>query len=205
MITVADLEKLGYTVGIAHGSVEVEQAALEEAKAAADPAVVGAQVNEVVADTVKTLGNLGMIPDDPGKRHELFAKMGETAFEMLTAGRSERVAFHERALQIAKDSPDVHVVQHVVDDQIVAQVYVACKDDGTGWDNDAQAQLDALADKTGFDERVFQVQNADAFDAARQLQASGADVTREPGETSFTVDGKTLTPAKTVAAADALP
>lgn len=209
MAKIDNLRTLGYTVGLAHGSVEVEQAALDDARAAADPNLVATQADQITTDTIRTLDAKGLLPENQDDRLKLATDIAEHALEQIVAATSENVAFHERALKIAEESADVWVVQHVVEvngeAQTCAQVYLSCKPDGTGWNDNDQALLDALADKTSFDERVFQVQNADAIAAAQQLEASGANVSRDPGATSFTIDGKTLTPAKTVAAADALP
>lgn len=159
MATVADLQTLGLTCGMAHGSVEVEQDALANAQAAADPAVVAGQVNQVTADTVKALDNVGKLPETPEERRELATRIAEDALSILTTAASDKVAFHERAVAIAQESPDVWVVQHFVDDQLVVQLYVACKADGTGWDDNEQATLDALSNKAAFLERVSQIRN----------------------------------------------
>lgn len=156
MGTIADLQTLGYTCGYAHGSVQVEQDALEAAQQEASPGAVIETAGKLTTATLEDLANAGRLPVTADQKQALAAKIGKAALEMVETHANEKVDFHQRALQIAKDSPDVWVVQHFVDDQLVAQLYVSCKDDGTGWDDDAQETLDALADKTAFDARVTQ-------------------------------------------------
>lgn len=173
-VALRDVAKLGYTVGQAWGSVEVEQTALDDAKAAADPQVVIEQVNAVTADTVQTLANIGKLPDDPAERLDLATKIGAAALEMLTEHVNEKVAFHERALEIAQTQPDVW---HVSGPGL--EIYVACKADGTGWDGDQQAMLDTLADPAAHKERVYQLENPEDF-AAQQQAAAAADQPPQP-------------------------
>lgn len=183
--TVADLAKLGYECGLASGSVAVEEAALADAKAAADPAVVSVQVNTVTTETVQALDATGVLPDTPEERLALATKIAEAALEQLTTAVSEKVAFHERALEIAREMPDTW---HVAGWSLA--VYVNAKKDGTGWDADQQAVLDSLADPDAHAERVYQDANPDAMRAAMTLMGKGYTVERPTlGADSFTVDG----------------
>lgn len=198
MATIDDLRTLGYTIGIAHGSVAVEEQALADANAAADPNVVAAQAADVTAETVKTLDQVGKLPDTPEARLQLASEIAAAALEQLTERVTDRVAFHERALEIARTSPDVWVVQHIVDvdgtDRQCVQVYVAANADGTGWDDAQQALIDALADANAYAART----------AAVSLAAAGTLVTLgEDG--ALTLDGDPATLKQVVAAADALP
>lgn len=190
MATIADLQALGYACGYAHGSVEVEQEALAAAQQEANPGSIIEKAGQLTKATLEDLANAGRLPVTADQKQALAAKIGKAALEMVETHANEKVDFHQRALQIAKDSPDVWVIQQTVDvdgeDHPVAQLYVACKEDGTGWDDDNQAALDALADKPSYDERAWQVQNREAMAAARTLGATrpklGADV--------FDLDGK---------------
>jgi len=190
MATITDLTALGYTCGIAHGDVATEQAALDAAQAAADPATVITQVNTLTSDTLQTLANIGKLPDTPEGKLELSAKIGAAALDMLTEHIDATVAFHQRALEEAQSMPDVW---HVEGPGLA--VYVSCKPDGTGWDDDQQAMLDALADPTGHAERCFQVDNPDAMQQAQQIAAAGVDITRAPGATCWEAEGRTFTAA----------
>jgi len=191
MATLDDLRTLGYELGIAHGSVQVEQDALDAAKLAADPATIAEQANAVVVDTVAALTTLGKLDNlDETERLQMFAKMGETAFQTLTTASTEKVAFHEAALVIAQESPDVW---HFAGPGVSG--YLSCKPDGTGWDADQQAMLDALADPAAFAERAFQIDNPDAMQAAQEIAASGVEIVRAPGTETWEAEGKTFAAA----------
>jgi hypothetical protein len=185
--TIADLQALGYECGHASGSVAVEEQALADAQAAADPQTIAAQVNTVTAETVQALDAAGHLPDTPEDRLALATQIAESALSQLTEAVSENVAFHERALQNAREMPDTwHVSGYG------CQLYVNCKDDGTGWDDDQQAVLDSLADPGAHAERVYQDANPDAMQAAMALAGKGYTVERPtPGEDTFVVDGST--------------
>lgn len=193
MATIADLLALGYECGLASGSVTVEEDALAAAQLAADPQTIADQANVAVAETVQALTTLGKVPTDEEERLQMFAQIGETAYKLLTEHASEKLAFHQRALEIAKTMPNTW---HVTGPGFTG--YVACKDDGTGWDTDHQAMLDALADPTAHAERCFQSDNPDAMAAAHALAADGKTVERDPGSDTFTVDGNPATVAQIV-------
>lgn len=191
MTTIENLRELGYDIGIAHGSVVAEEAALEQARAAADPALIQEQANTVVADTVTALTKLGKVPDDESERLQMFAQMGEMAFQTLTAASTERVAFHESALAIAKEMPDVW---HVAGPGFSG--YVSCKPDGDGWDEENQQLLDALADRDALAERAFQADNPDAMQEADEIRSLGIEITRpKPGADVWEAEGRTYTAA----------
>ena len=200
--TIADLVKLGYECGHASGSVAVEEAALADAKQAADPQTVAAQVNTLTTETVQALDAVGKLPDTPEEKLALATKIAEQALGMLTEAVSEKVAFHERALAIAKEMPDTW---HVAG--FGCQLYVNAKEDGTGWDDDQQAFLDSLADPDAHAERVYQFENPDAMGAAMALLGKGYTVERPTlGADTFTVDGgKAVTGAALVALAESSP
>lgn len=204
--TIGTLQGLGYTVGIATGSVQVEEDALAAAVAAAEPAVVAADVQVVTTQTLADLDASGKLPDTAEKRQALAATIAAAALDAIIERVTSKVDFHQRAVDIAKTMPDIWHIGQTVDvgdgTQRVVSIYVACKEDGTGWDDDAQAQLDALAHQPSFDERIFQAQNPDAMQAAQQLASDGKTVTRETGAETFIVDGQTLDATQIVALAD---
>lgn len=206
MATIDDLETLGYTTVVANGSVEVEEEALALARAEATPAAVAEHANTVTNETIQQLDALGKLPDTPEGRLELAQRIAMAAIEQLTTATSEKVAFHERALAIARTLPNVWRVNQAVtvDDQEinVVQAYVRAKDDGTGWEPVDQEVIDALADPAGFAERAFQVTHADAFAAAAALHNAGKVVERDPGTDTFVVDGKAKTTATIVVLAE---
>ena len=142
--TIADLRVAGFTVEFAHGSVAVEEEALAEAKgrASAETIAVGAEL--VATDVAKVAVAKGAA----GSQLEaIVLRATERALETLQTVADERVAFHERALEIAREMPDVYRVTHAGDPSTPeddVQVYIACKLDGTGWDKAAQATLDGL-------------------------------------------------------------
>lgn len=195
MTKIQDLEPLGYIVGCAHGSVQVEQDALDAAKAAADPQAVIEKVNTVTADTLQTLSNIGKLPETAAEKLELSQQIGAAALEMLTEHVNATVDFHERALQIAHDSPDVWHIEHRVGDLTGLAIYVSCKADGSGWDDDNQQMLDALADPDAFNERVYQLENPEALQAAQALSASGVELVRAPGSDAWKAEGRTFAAA----------
>jgi len=83
-----------------------------------------------------------------------------------------------------------------VGDTTVVQTYVSCKLDGTGWDDDAQAHLDALADAPSFAERDYQGSNPDAMSAAQQLGSLGVTLTRPTlGADVWEAEGSTFAAA----------
>jgi hypothetical protein len=139
--TLKTLRDLGYQVGFAHGSVEVEQEALAEARVGTSAEVLAEQAAKVTTETLAQLGQGGLLPDDPGKRRSLAERIADTALGHLTERAEGQVAFHEEALEIAKGSPDVFVVSGPG----FTNVYVACKADGSGWDEGQQETLDSLA------------------------------------------------------------
>lgn len=208
MATIQDIQALGYTVGIAFGSVQVELDALAVAQADAEPSAIYVKAERITSDTLLDLANAGKLPEAADRKQALAAMIAESALDMLTTVATDKVDFHQRAVEAAKAMPTVwHVDQTVGIDgdgnQQVVSVYVACKEDGTGWEDDSQATLDALAHQPSYDERVFQVQNFDALQAAQALTADGKDVTRETGTDTFVVDGKSLDAAAIVKLADA--
>lgn len=189
--TIQDLEQLGYTVGIAHGSVKVEEEALAQAKADATADVIGQQVATVTTETIAQLADAGQLPDDREQRQGLASDIAAAALEQLHERATDRVAFHEAAVEMAKTMPDVWVISGPG----VTTVYVACNHDGTGVGEEEQAFIDALADPAAHKERCFQAYAPeDVVGLAIEARSLGADVTADATEDSWTlsVDGKNV-------------
>lgn len=209
--TISDIQKLGYITGIAHGSVQTEQDALTAAQANAAPGAVIETAGQIVQATISDLANAGKLPADVEGRQTLASNIAAAALAMVTEHRTDKVAFHERALAIAEAMPDVWRIEQwavppdndgVPGPPLVLSTLVACKQDGTGWDDAAQEELDLLADANTFAERAWQGLNPDAMAAADTLRAAGHVVERPtPGADAFTVDGNTETAAQLIAMA----
>lgn len=163
MAGIQDLTALGYVVGIAFGSVAVEEDALAAAQQAASPGVVIEQAGRLGTATLQDIANAGQLPLDPAERAELAAQIGAAALDMVSTHANEKVDFHKDAVAIAKTMPDVWRVEHRLGDapadgepdsrQVVLSTLVACNQDGTGWDDDSQAALDSLADPKSYTAR----------------------------------------------------
>jgi len=144
--TIADVQARGYEVGFANGSVAVEEAALAAASEKASPQAIAADVQSVVAEVTVAAAAIAQRDGLAGEElrayvRETAARAADAAFEQITRARGEAVAFHERAVAVALQMPDVFVCAGPG----VGRVYVACKPDGTGWDAGAQEILDSLA------------------------------------------------------------
>ena len=142
--SIHDVRAAGYSVALASGSVEVEEAALAEAHQAASTAAVSEDAGAIAREVANLAVAQGKRGDD---LHEIVRAATSRALEQIQGARDERVSFHERALEIARSSPDVVVVTALGDPETPdddVHVYVACKPDGTGWDAGAQEILDAL-------------------------------------------------------------
>lgn len=147
-VTIDDLRKQGWTVGIAHGSVEVEEQALERARALASPQKVDSHVQSVAVQVATAAAAAGVQGQE---LVDLIARAAAQALTEVTAARDERVVFHERALEIARAMPDVWSVSGLVsrdDDHNGApdaiSVYVSTGPDGAGIDEHQQATLERL-------------------------------------------------------------
>lgn len=197
--TIADVAALGYDCGIASGSVQAEQDAVAQATADARPDVISAQATPVVLETVQQLDSSALLPDDADARTSLIAEITGAVIDQLNQRASDRIDFHQRALAIAQTMPDTWHVSGYGN-----TIYVNCKDDGTGWDDNAQEILDALADPGSHDERVWQFDNPDVMAAATVMQAHGYLISRpDLGGDSFTVDGgKPITSVQLAALAE---
>lgn len=137
-----DLEPLGYTIGSAYGSTKVELDALNAAKGAGRAAVLLEQASAVTSDTMAAMDRAGDLPATQEDRKQIATKIAEQVLNVLHSQASKRIDHHQRALEIARDMAEVwHFEGHGISG------YVACKDDGTGWDKPAQEILDSLADK----------------------------------------------------------
>lgn len=142
--TVHDLAGAGFTVRLASGSVSAEQAALDDAKLQAAPAAVQNDAETVARDTARAAVAQGLKDEQLAA---LVARATASALDQIQVTRDTKVAFHQRALEIAEASPDVWYVTHpgdpdTSDDDV--RLYIACKPDGTGWDKPAQNTLDQL-------------------------------------------------------------
>lgn len=155
--TIRDVEKLGYSVGFAHGSVEAEELALEGAQKDAHIDVLAEQAATVTTATVADLAAAGKLPNDASARRRIAEQIAVQALDHLTVRANRRSEFHARALEVAREMPDVFVISGPG----VTNIYVACKTDGTGWDPDQQAILDALADPDAHKERRKQERAAE--------------------------------------------
>ena len=203
--TIDTLQTLGYTVGIAYGDVQTEQDALAEAKATATPEAIAEHAATVTAETLTQLANANALPEDPAEKQDLATQIAQAAIDQITASTDDTIAFHERAVQIAKDMPNVWVISGPG----ITNVYVSCKPDGTGWGAEEQAFLDTLADQDAHKERSFQHFGPDEI-VALALEARGlgavveGDATGEDAWT-LTVDGvKVKTVEQLQAIVDAL-
>jgi hypothetical protein len=185
MATITDVQNLGYTCSITAGDVTVEQDALAAAQADASPDVIVGQAAQVTQDTIAAIDADGKLPSDPAARQQLAAAIASAAIDQLATLADARVEFHQRAVDIAQTMPDTWHVSGWGN-----ELYVDCKPDGTGWDDDAQALLDALADPGSHSERVWQFEHPDPMVAAQRLLTLGYTVLRPVlGADEFTVDG----------------
>ena len=142
--TIADVRAAGYAVAFASGSISVEEKALTETRKQATPEAIAPLVEEVATSVAAMAAAKGL--PTPAIVN-LVAEATTRALNSFQRDRDEGVAFHERALKIAKASPDVYFVSALGDPSTPdddVRLYVACKADGTGWDSGAQEMLDAL-------------------------------------------------------------
>jgi hypothetical protein len=155
--TVKKLAALGYEVGIAHGSVAVEEDALAGAQAQASPGQITADAAEITTRTLADLQAANKLPTNEQELAELIAQISASALKGVKHGRDEAVAFHERALDNAKGVPTTYVVSGPGFDCI----YFAL-DDATGkgaTPNDAEI-VKSLLDEKAHAERVKQAKQA---------------------------------------------
>lgn len=144
--TIEDVRAAGFTCRLASGSVAVEEEALEMARRQAAPEAIKPAADDVASAVARLADQRGVIGQ---ARVELVARAAADALATISAARDETVAFHERALEIAKAMPDVWFVSALGDPETPdddVRIYVACKADGTGWDDGAQEMLDALVE-----------------------------------------------------------
>jgi len=154
---IEDLEKVGYKVGVAHGSVEHEEAALEAAKQDASLPVVLERVERVASETVLHLDSVGKMPTTAEGRKELVSQITEQALNLITEATTEKVAFHERALSIAQEMPTVYVVQQFSPDgQLLVQTYLSVDDKTQQAIEEDQDAAEALLDAEAYAEREKQ-------------------------------------------------
>lgn len=187
----ADLSRaqsLGYVFGHAYGSVEPELARLAEL----EQAQASAPNLNALADAVEALdAALAAMPDGAAKN-----TLVEQASDIrLTIGALEdlgaAVDHQRRAVEEAKKMPTVLVVAHP--DLPHFRIYV---------DENDQAAVDAIADETSHKERVWQEHHLDEMAAAASVAGKGYQVERDPGSSSFTVDGVAKTAKQLAVMAD---
>lgn len=197
-VTIADIEKLGYACGLSSGCVQTEHDALTVAQAGAHPDVIVAQTITVASETVKQMDADGHLPVEPEARRSIVEQITDSVLDAITTRANDLVDFHTRAVAIAQEMPNTWHVEGWG-----TAVYVSCKADGTGWDDDAQQLLDALADPGSHSERVWQHDNQEPMAASWQLQQFGFAVVRpDLGGDAFTVDGKTMKSTDLIAFAE---
>lgn len=142
--TIHDVRAAGYEVALASGSVSVEEEALEEAQKNAAPEAVAGDAEKIATE----VAHLAVAKGAKGSDLETIVQRATSrALEQIGQARDETVAFHERALEIARSSPDVYFVSTLGDPDTPhddVQLYVACKPDGSGWDEGAQETLTSL-------------------------------------------------------------
>lgn len=137
MTRIEQLAKLGFTVGIAHGSVEAEQEALRQAREASSPDAIQLRAHAFASEASAYARASGATGD---VLVEMTARALSAAVERFTTDAVDMVAFHERALAIAEQEPTVYAVSgHGF------QVYVGIDDNtGDGADENALALLAVL-------------------------------------------------------------
>lgn len=208
MATITDLQTLGYECGIAHGDVAVEQAALDAAQAAAVPATITQQVSDVTTQTIADMTADGTLPTDPADQLVLAQKIAAAVLAALTGRATAQVDFYTRSLAIAQAAATVWRVQQLgADGAAILSCLVAAKDDGTGWDDDAQAHIDSLADPGQYAERAYLHANPTALELIATAAARDVTITRpQPGQDVFELpDGTTKTLADLGPYVEALP
>lgn len=115
MTFVEELIAAGYNVEVASGSTEVEQAALAEARAVATPERIETDVQAIADQAALDATALAVqrgiqAAKIPAAVSEAVSRITALALEQITVARSDQVAFHERALVIAKAMPTTYVV-----------------------------------------------------------------------------------------------
>jgi hypothetical protein len=180
-----DLAQLGYEISLAHGSVAVEEEALAEAERRAAPEQITAEAETLLSRTVEEYARVAQAAGvSPEEQAAMIARLAEQIPRLLKQGRDERVEFHRRALEIARSMPDVWVVSGPG----VERCYIACKADGTGWDEEEQGMIERLADPAAHRERVFQAYAPpEVVEAVIDLRRSGVEVDAEADENGFRV------------------
>jgi len=147
----AKLVEMGYQVGVAHGHVEPEEEALAEARDASSPERIEEDANRLITEIAAHIRSTVNVADD--QIAMLIAEKSADAVNAVKLARSERVEFHERALEIARAMPTVYVVNGPG----VFGLHVAI-DDKTGDTADERSAdlLQSLLDTDAHAERVRQ-------------------------------------------------
>ncbi len=156
----AALAELGYTVGVAHGSVAAEEEALEQARANAQPEQVAGLVEKVAAEVLKQAMTQGVTGAELGHIVTRASAQAERGFSGQLGARLE---FHERALAVARATPTVYVISG----HGVHNIYVQVDDaTGDGADEAEAEKLALLADEAAIAERTLQLGRDEGEDAA---------------------------------------
>lgn len=202
MATLQDLESLGYLVTVAHGDAESEEAALQTARDDATPDAIAAQAGEVTSMTIAQLDAEGKLPETPEERLELASKIAAAALEGLTERATGRIAFHEKALEIAREMPTAYRVVQVAenehgDEVEILALYLSVNDDGTGAEAADQDAIDSLAAADAYAERAYEIGHGSAYALAGEIRAHGVAIDRRMlGEDVWEAEGRTFTAAE---------
>lgn len=133
------LRALGYyEIAIASGSVQTEEDALTAAQALAAPERIETDVQTIADKAAIDAAALAVARGgaSPQAIAETVARITQLALETITVARNDTVAFHERALEIAKAMPTTYVVSGPGFTTLYFDV-----DDATGEPTEACAEL----------------------------------------------------------------
>lgn len=157
MPSLDQLTALGYSVGVASGSTAAEQEALAAARDLAAPERIETDVQTIADKAALDATALAVqrgidAAQIPGAVSEAVARITQAALETITVARNENVAFHERALAIAKTMPTTYVVNGPGFQNLYVDI-----DDATGNPTaDSTEMVAALLDPDAHRERLFQ-------------------------------------------------
>lgn len=193
---IGELRAAGYEVGIASGCVKTEESALSEAEGLAAPERIEADVQEIAnkaaIDAQALAATRGIRNGDrPRAIAEAVTRVTAQALEAITTARSDRVAFHERAVEIAKSMPTTLVVSGPG----FTNLYVNVDDaTGEGADESSDDVLRSLRDPALVSERFKWTARLEGRDdetelvqRVNELRGKGYTVQPEIGD-----DGKTI-------------
>jgi hypothetical protein len=139
MTTLANLTKLGYTVGAAWGDAQPEHDRLGELKAATTDEALTAAAGDIAAEVAASLAETDFSPE---VQAVIVARATAQALKALQTHAADAVAHQERAVDIAENMVTVYRVEGHGLSLLVSE-------------DDAET-IAALADKTAHAERVKQ-------------------------------------------------